>query len=59
MDKPLINQGHSLVRESCKSISNHTFRGLKVAQKKQTTQAGGGEGAFWWAVSEVTHDLQT
>lgn len=58
MDKPLINQGHSLVREACKSISNHTFRGLKVTQKKQMTQPGGsegedgGEGAFWWADSK-------
>lgn len=41
MDKPLINQGHSLVREACKSISNHTFRGLKVTQKKQKSQPGG------------------
>lgn len=50
MDKPLINQGHSLVREACKSISNHTFRGLKVTQKKQKSQPSGGEdggeGAF-------------
>lgn len=56
MDKPLINQGHSLVREACKSISNHTFRGLKVTQKKQKSQPGGGEdggeGAFWWADSK-------
>lgn len=35
----LINQGHILVRETCKSISSH-IRGLNIGQEKQVAEPG-------------------